>query len=93
MSYNYMSAGIASTLLFVYPIMVAVIMTCVYGERLTLSTSLCILMALSGIALLYRATATPPSALPARQWCSAPRSPMPSTSSTSAAPSSTGCPP
>lgn len=54
MSYNYMSAGIASTLLFVYPIMVAVIMTCVYGERLTLSTVLCILMALSGIALLYR---------------------------------------
>lgn len=54
MSYNYMSAGIASTLLFVYPIMVAVIMTCVYGERLTLSTALCILIALSGIALLYR---------------------------------------
>lgn len=54
LSYNYMDAGIASSLLFVYPIMVAVIMMCVYGERLTLSTTLCILMALSGIALLYK---------------------------------------
>ena len=53
LSYNYMDAGIASSLLFVYPIMVAVIMTCVFGERLRLSTVGCILMALGGIWMLY----------------------------------------
>lgn len=51
-SYNYMDAGVASTLLFVYPIMVAVMMTACYGEKLPLSTWLCILGALGGIALL-----------------------------------------
>lgn len=54
MSYHYMDAGIASTLLFVYPIMVAIIMACVFGERITLQTALCIAMALGGIALLYK---------------------------------------
>ena len=39
LSYNYMDAGIASTLLFVYP--------------LSMQTALCILLALGGIALLY----------------------------------------
>ena len=34
-SYNYMDAGIASTLLFVYPIMVALIMTLFYKEKIT----------------------------------------------------------
>lgn len=54
LSYNYMDAGIASSLLFVYPIMVAVIMTCMYGERLSPVTMVCIAMALGGIALLYK---------------------------------------
>lgn len=54
LSYNYMDAGIASTLLFVYPIMVALIMAVGFHERLTLQTSLCILLALAGIGLLYR---------------------------------------
>ena len=53
-SYNYMEAGIASTLLFVYPILVAVIMATVFNERISKQTILCILMAVSGIALLYR---------------------------------------
>lgn len=53
-SYNYMEAGIASTLLFVYPILVAVIMTTVFNEKISKQTVLCILMAVSGIALLYR---------------------------------------
>lgn len=52
-SYNYMDAGIASSLLFVYPVMVAVMMTCVFHERLTIRTILCMGMALGGIALLY----------------------------------------
>lgn len=52
-SYNYMDAGIASTILFVYPIMVALIMAIFFKEKLSLQTSLCIAMALVGIALLY----------------------------------------
>ena len=53
MSYNYMDAGIASTLLFVYPVMVAAIMTLFFKEKLTMQTVLCIVMALVGIGLLY----------------------------------------
>lgn len=51
-SYRYMPAGIASTLLFVYPIMVAVIMACFFKERIRLSTMVCMLAAVGGIALL-----------------------------------------
>ncbi|MDR2919603.1 MAG: DMT family transporter [Tannerella sp.] len=53
-SYNYMDAGIASTLLFVYPIMVALIMTFGFKEKLTIQTILCIFLALGGITLLYK---------------------------------------
>ena len=53
-SYNYMDAGIASTILFLYPVMVAVIMSACFGERVTASTVLSILLALGGIALLYK---------------------------------------
>lgn len=53
-SYNFMEAGIASTLLFVYPIMVALIMVAFFKEKITLLTILCILMALGGIALLFK---------------------------------------
>ena len=53
-SYNYMEAGIASTLLFVYPIMVALIMSLLFKEKLTLQTVLCIMLALGGIGLLYQ---------------------------------------
>lgn len=52
-SYNYMEAGIASTLLFVYPIMVALIMALGFREKITFLTILCIILALGGIALLY----------------------------------------
>lgn len=54
LSYNYMAAGIASTLLFVYPIMVALIMAIGFKERLSLLTVACIALALTGIGLLYR---------------------------------------
>ena len=54
LSYNYMDAGIASTLLFVYPIMVAVIMALFFREKLTKLTIACIFLALSGIGLLYQ---------------------------------------
>jgi len=54
MSYRYMDVGIASTLLFVYPVMVAVIMVCLFHERLSVLTCVCIVMALVGISLLYK---------------------------------------
>lgn len=53
-SYNYMDAGIASTLLFVYPLMVAVIMALFFRERLTASTVICIGVALAGIFMLFK---------------------------------------
>lgn len=53
-SYNYMDVGIASTLLFVYPIMVTLIMAFVYKEKLTWQLALCMVLALSGIGLLYK---------------------------------------
>ena len=57
LSYNYMAAGIASTLLFVYPIMVALIMAMVFKEKLALQTIVCMLLALGGIGLLYKSEA------------------------------------
>ena len=54
LSYNYRAAGIASTLLFVYPIMVALIMAMVFKEKLALQTIVCMLLALGGIGLLYK---------------------------------------
>ena len=54
-SYNYMDAGIASTLLFVYPILVALIMSVFFKERFSLLIFLCIAVAMLGISLLYKA--------------------------------------
>lgn len=54
LSYNYMDAGITSTILFVYPIMVALIMAMVFKEKITLQTAFCILLALAGIGMLYQ---------------------------------------
>ena len=53
-SFHYLDAGIAATILFVYPIMVAVIMALFFKEHLSGVTIFSILLALSGIALLYR---------------------------------------
>lgn len=53
-SYNYMEAGIASTILFVYPIMVAVIMAMFFKEKISVQTVLCIMLALAGIGMLYQ---------------------------------------
>ena len=54
LSYTYMDAGIASTILFIYPVMVAVIMAAGFHEKITTQGILCIAMALVGIVLLYR---------------------------------------
>ena len=53
-SFHYMAAGIASTILFVYPIMTAILMTVFFHEKVTWSTSLAILLAVSGVGLLYQ---------------------------------------
>lgn len=53
-SFNFMDAGIASTILFVYPVMVAVIMAVFFKERVTAVTVVSIILALSGICLLYK---------------------------------------
>ena len=52
-SFNFMDAGIASTILFVYPVMVAVIMAVFFKEKVTAVTVISIALALSGISLLY----------------------------------------
>jgi drug/metabolite transporter (DMT)-like permease len=48
-----MDAGIASTILFVYPIIVAVIMAVFFKEKLSLLKMLSITIAFIGISLLY----------------------------------------
>lgn len=53
-SYRYMDAGIASTLLFVYPLMVAILMAALFHERISALTIFCLAMALTGIGLLYK---------------------------------------
>uniref|UniRef100_A0AB33JH38 DMT family transporter n=1 Tax=Prevotella sp. GTC17262 TaxID=3236797 RepID=A0AB33JH38_9BACT len=53
LSFHYMAAGIASTLLFVYPIMTAMLMALLFHEHVTWGSTLSILLALSGVALLY----------------------------------------
>ena len=53
-SFHFMDAGIASTILFVYPVMVAVIMALFFKERVTVMTVIAIVMSLVGIGLLYK---------------------------------------
>lgn len=54
LSYRYMNAGIASTLLFIYPIIVALIMVIFFKERISARLICCIIVSLGGIALLYK---------------------------------------
>ena len=53
-SYAYIGAAIASTLLFIYPILVTIIMAVFFHERASMVTIFSILLATTGIALLYR---------------------------------------
>ena len=53
-SFHFMDAGIASTILFVYPVMVAVIMAVFFKERVTAMTIVAIVSSLIGIGLLYK---------------------------------------
>ena len=56
-SFHYMDAGIASTILFVYPVMVAVIMATFFREKVTASTTGANIRGISGICSLYRGDA------------------------------------
>ncbi|MDL2262900.1 DMT family transporter [Bacteroidales bacterium OttesenSCG-928-I21] len=53
-SFLYMNAGVASTILFVYPVLVAVIMAVFFKEKASWLTYSCIILAMVGIFLLYR---------------------------------------
>lgn len=53
-SFHFMDAGVASTILFVYPVMVAAIMAVFFKEKISFITIVSIVLALAGIALLYK---------------------------------------
>lgn len=53
-AYNYMNSGIASTLLFVYPVMVAVMMAFFFHERFRITTGICLIIMGAGLMLLLR---------------------------------------
>lgn len=52
-SFHYMDAGVASTLLFTYPIMTAVIMALFFKERIGWQVVVSILLSFVGVSLLY----------------------------------------
>ena len=52
-SFKYIAAGVASTLLFTYPIMTAVIMSLLFKEKVTAKTIIAIVLSLVGVLLLY----------------------------------------
>lgn len=52
LGYDAMSAGIASTVLYVYPLMVALILHFGFGERISLFTRISIALALLGVAFM-----------------------------------------
>lgn len=53
LSFRLMPAGVASTILFTYPVMTAVIMALFFREKITLSTVSSIALAMAGVLLLY----------------------------------------
>ena len=53
LSFRLMPAGVASTILFTYPVMTAAIMTLFFRERLSFATVAAILLSLVGVLLLY----------------------------------------
>lgn len=54
LSFHYMSAGVAATLVFSYPVFTALLMALFYGERLKWPTISAIVLTMVGIALLYK---------------------------------------
>lgn len=52
--FKYIDAGIACTILFIYPVLVALIMSIFFKEKITKTTIISILLTSIGIALLYK---------------------------------------
>ena len=52
-SFNMMAAGVASTILFTYPVMTAVIMALFFKERTTWQTVVALVLSVAGVAVLY----------------------------------------
>lgn len=63
-SFHYLSAGVAATLVFAYPVMVAIIMALFFRERLGWPSLLAIALTVGGIALLYQGNDGKPISLP-----------------------------
>ena len=53
LSFHHMPAGVASTILFTYPVMTAAIMALFFKEKIRLATVVSIALALAGVLLLY----------------------------------------
>lgn len=53
-SFLYLDSGVACSLLFVYPVMTAVLMAMLYGEKITKATAAAIALSLVGVLLLYK---------------------------------------
>lgn len=53
-SFLYLDSGVACSLLFVYPVMTAVLMAMLYGEKITKTTAAAIALSLVGVLLLYK---------------------------------------
>jgi len=57
-SYMYMDVGIASSLLFVYPLLVALIMSVAFGERIGWLKVVCLVCASAGVTMLCKNSGT-----------------------------------
>ncbi len=53
LSFHHMPAGVASTILFTYPVMTAVIMAVFFHERITWTTVVSLILSGAGVTLLY----------------------------------------
>ena len=53
MAFDYMPTGLVSTMYFVYPVITALIMTLLYGERMSWGRAISLVLALVGIGMLY----------------------------------------
>lgn len=53
-SYKFINSGVASTLLFVYPILVALLMIFFFHEKFKYTVAICLLMMSSGLGLLMK---------------------------------------
>ncbi|MCQ2966662.1 MAG: DMT family transporter [Alphaproteobacteria bacterium] len=59
LSYQKMDAGIASSILFVYPVLVALFMSLFFGEKLSVFVIISLILSFVGINLLYKSDGSP----------------------------------